>query len=113
MVAGAYRDEHSCISMGSRNIVPDGEARPSTSPIKENIADDRFFILSLKEGSFMSVSPITIHKTILAMVGDVKAIKKCKNDKLLVETANSKQAALIINLEKIGEKEITVALITL
>ncbi|GBN58622.1 hypothetical protein AVEN_205853-1 [Araneus ventricosus] len=95
--------------MGSRNIAPDGEARPSTSPTKENIADDRFFVLNLKEGSFMPVSPIKIHKTILAIVGDVKAIKKCITGKLLVETANAKQAALIVKLEKIGEKEITVA----
>ncbi|GBL79370.1 hypothetical protein AVEN_92563-1 [Araneus ventricosus] len=62
--------------MGSLNIVPDGETHPSTSPSKENIVDERFFVLSLKEGSFVSVSPIIIHKTILAMVGDVKAIKK-------------------------------------
>ncbi|GBN58513.1 hypothetical protein AVEN_105202-1 [Araneus ventricosus] len=95
--------------MGSRNIVPDGEACPSNSPAKENNADARFFILSLKEGSFKSVSPIVIHKTILAMVGEVKTIKKCKNGKLLIETANDKQAALIVNLKKIGENEITVA----
>ncbi|GBN46788.1 hypothetical protein AVEN_259152-1, partial [Araneus ventricosus] len=107
--AGAYRDERNCISMGSRNIVPDGEACPSNSPAKENNADARFFILSLKEGSFKSVSPIVIHKTILAMVGEVKTIKKCKNGKLLIETANDKQAALIVNLKKIGENEITVA----
>ncbi|GBL85220.1 hypothetical protein AVEN_222703-1 [Araneus ventricosus] len=43
------------------------------------------------------------------MVRDVKAIKKCKNGKLLVETSDAKQAALIVNLEKIGEMEITVA----
>ncbi|GBO18691.1 hypothetical protein AVEN_242066-1 [Araneus ventricosus] len=95
--------------MGSLNIVPDGEARPSTSPFKENIVNERFFVLSLKEGSFVSVSPIIIHKTILAMVGDVKTIKKCKNGKLLIETANAKQADLIKNLKNIGEKEVTVA----
>lgn len=95
--------------MGSRNIVPDREACPPTSPATENIPEYRFFVLSLKEGSFMSVSPISIHKTILSMVGDVKAIKKCKNGKLLFKTANAKQAVLVVRLEKIGEMEITVA----
>ncbi|GBL73035.1 hypothetical protein AVEN_128198-1 [Araneus ventricosus] len=107
--AGEYRDEHDLRNMGSRNLAPDEEMRPSTSPVKEYHVFERFFVARKKDGSFNAVSAILIHKTILANVGDVKSVKKCKNGNLLIEVWSQQQAASIMKLERIGNYEITVA----
>ncbi|GBO37123.1 hypothetical protein AVEN_229720-1 [Araneus ventricosus] len=94
--------------MGSRNLAPDGEMRPSTSPEKEYHVHERFFIAKIKDGSFNIVSAILIHKAIQANVGEVKSIKKCKNGYLLIEVWSEQQATSILKMTHIGNHEITV-----
>ncbi|GBO04155.1 hypothetical protein AVEN_136114-1 [Araneus ventricosus] len=95
--------------MGSRNLAPDGEMRPSTSPEKEYLMSARYYVITRKEDSFKCVSPILIHKTIVSMVGDVKSTKKCKNGTLLIEVATPLQASSLMKLQKIGNFDVTVS----
>ncbi|GBM94726.1 hypothetical protein AVEN_109060-1 [Araneus ventricosus] len=94
--------------MGSRNLAPDGEMRPSTSPEKEYHIHERFFIAKVKDGSINTVSAILIHKAILANVGEVKSVKKCKNGDLLIEVWSEQQATAILKMKHIGNYEVTV-----
>ncbi|GBN50465.1 hypothetical protein AVEN_245341-1 [Araneus ventricosus] len=96
--------------MGSRNLAPDGEMRPSTPPsLKEYPSSSRFFVIKRKEDNFKLVSAILIYKSILSIAGEMKSIKKCNNGNILVETATPNQASQIVKLEHIGEHEVIVA----
>ncbi|GBN63194.1 hypothetical protein AVEN_274948-1 [Araneus ventricosus] len=86
--------------------------RPSASPVKEYHVFERFFVAKRKDGSFNAVSAILIHKAILANVGEVKSVKKCKNGNFLIEVWSQQQAANIMKMERIGNYEITVAVHT-
>ncbi|GBN39945.1 hypothetical protein AVEN_21778-1 [Araneus ventricosus] len=91
--------------MGSRNLAPDGEMRPSTSPVKEYHVFERFCVARRKDGSFNAVSAILIHKTILANVGEVKSVKKCNNGNLLIEVWSQQQATSIMKIERIAYQQ--------
>ncbi|GBM56312.1 hypothetical protein AVEN_125063-1 [Araneus ventricosus] len=96
--------------MGSRNLAPDGEVRPST-PLssKEYPSSSRFFVIKRKEGNFKHVSAILIYQSILSIAGEMKSIKKCSNGNILVETATSNQVSQIVKLKNIGQHEVIVA----
>ncbi|GBM64456.1 hypothetical protein AVEN_194219-1 [Araneus ventricosus] len=72
-------------------------------------AHSKFFIVSSDKGDLKNVSPILIHKTIIAVVGEVKSIKKLHSAQLLIETMNTKQSENLMKLKKIGEIEVKVA----
>ncbi|GBO08911.1 hypothetical protein AVEN_146545-1 [Araneus ventricosus] len=66
-------------------------------------AFSKFFIISSETKNDLKLaSPILIHKTILAIVGEVKTIKKLNNGNILIEIMNSKQADNLMELDKIG-----------
>ncbi|GBN76468.1 hypothetical protein AVEN_105044-1 [Araneus ventricosus] len=74
---------------------------------QQSNAFSKFFIISSETNNDLKLtSPILIHKTILALVGDVKSIKKLNNGNLLIEVLNSKQAENLIKLEKIGNIQV-------
>ncbi|GBO02894.1 hypothetical protein AVEN_139850-1 [Araneus ventricosus] len=72
-------------------------------------ASSKFFIVSAEKGDLKNTSPILIHKTIIAVIGEVKSIKKLHNGQLLIETINTKQSENLMKLQKIGEIEVKVA----
>ncbi|GBO37544.1 hypothetical protein AVEN_181773-1 [Araneus ventricosus] len=70
-------------------------------------AFSKFYVISSETNNDLKLtSPILIHKTLLALVGDVKSIKKLNNGNLLIEVLNSKQAENLIKLEKIGNIQV-------
>ncbi|GBM14708.1 hypothetical protein AVEN_71990-1 [Araneus ventricosus] len=74
---------------------------------QQSNAVSKFFIISSETNNDLKLtSPILIHKTLLALVGDVKSIKKLNNGNLLIEVLNSKQAENLIKLEKIGNIQV-------
>ncbi|GBO18982.1 hypothetical protein AVEN_275680-1 [Araneus ventricosus] len=74
---------------------------------QQSNAFSKFYVISSEANNDLKLtSPILIHKTILALVGDVKSIKKLNNGNLLIEVLNSKQAENLIKLEKIGNIQV-------
>ncbi|GBN99203.1 hypothetical protein AVEN_56488-1 [Araneus ventricosus] len=71
-------------------------------------ASSKFFVINSENNTLKNTSPILIHKTIVAFVGETKSIKKLNNGSLLIEVTNSKQAENIKKLGKIGNIEVTV-----
>ncbi|GBN94607.1 hypothetical protein AVEN_28269-1 [Araneus ventricosus] len=74
---------------------------------QQSNAFSKFYVISSETNNDLKLtSPILIHKTLLALVGDVKSIKKLNNGNLLIEVLNSKQAENLIKLEKIGNIQV-------
>ncbi|GBM37200.1 hypothetical protein AVEN_14970-1 [Araneus ventricosus] len=71
-------------------------------------AYSKFFVINSENNTLKNTSPIFIHKSIVAFVGETKSVKKLNNGSLLIEVANSKQAENIQKLKKIGNIEVTV-----
>ncbi|GBN43431.1 hypothetical protein AVEN_119220-1 [Araneus ventricosus] len=71
-------------------------------------AYSRFFVINSENNTLKNTSPILIHKSIVAFVGETKSIKKLNNGSLLIEVTNSKQAENIKKLKRIRNIEVTV-----
>ncbi|GBM64978.1 hypothetical protein AVEN_251011-1 [Araneus ventricosus] len=71
-------------------------------------AYSKFFVINSENNTLKNTSPILIHKSIVAFVGETKSVKKLNNGSLLIEVINSKQAENIQKLKKIGNIEVTV-----
>ncbi|GBM88071.1 hypothetical protein AVEN_78021-1 [Araneus ventricosus] len=71
-------------------------------------AHSKFFVINSENNTLKNTSPILIHKSIVASVGETKSVKKLNNGSLLIEVTNSKQAENIQKLNKIGNIEVTV-----
>ncbi|GBN55850.1 hypothetical protein AVEN_89754-1, partial [Araneus ventricosus] len=71
-------------------------------------AHSKFFVINSENNTLKNTSPILIHKSIVASVGETKSVQKLNNGSLLIEVINSKQAENIQKLNKIGNIEVTV-----
>ncbi|GBN45620.1 hypothetical protein AVEN_250972-1 [Araneus ventricosus] len=83
--------------------------RMASNVLHQSNAFSKFFIVSAVNGDLKNASPILIHKTIIAVIGDVKSIKKLHSGQLLIELMNTKQSENLLKLQKIGDIQIKVA----
>lgn len=65
-----------------------------------------FLIIKRTEGSFEKISPFYIQKGLEGLAGNLKNVKRLRNGTLLVETANSQQAANLRKAQCLGEYKI-------
>jgi hypothetical protein len=67
-----------------------------------------FFIVKLIDGSFSTVSPFLIHKTVQSVLGEVLSIKKLRSGDLLLEV-NEKQASILSKCTTLGSFSVSVS----
>jgi hypothetical protein len=84
-------------------------AERSELPLERPSIHARFFIIKVKDGSFDKVSPFLIHKSLTAVIGDAKSVKKLRSGELLVEVTNNVQSLEIAKAKSLGNIPIEVS----